>query len=60
MPKHVHTYVFLHVSAHTRIHTYANQHTYMQDFYVFRNKSNNKVQVVYNRNSGGIGLIEPE
>lgn len=31
------------------------------DFYVFKNKDKgNKVQVVYNRKSGGVGLIEPE
>jgi putative sigma-54 modulation protein len=31
------------------------------DFYVFKNKDNdNKVQVIYNRKSGGIGVIEPE
>mmetsp|Transcript_22594 Transcript_22594/g.55723 ORF Transcript_22594/g.55723 Transcript_22594/m.55723 type:complete len:261 (+) Transcript_22594:125-907(+) len=30
------------------------------DFYVFKNKENNKVQVIYNRKRGGVGLIEPE
>uniref|UniRef100_A0A6T8LT77 Sigma 54 modulation/S30EA ribosomal protein C-terminal domain-containing protein n=1 Tax=Hemiselmis andersenii TaxID=464988 RepID=A0A6T8LT77_HEMAN len=31
------------------------------DFYVFKNKDKgNKVQCVYNRNAGGVGLIEPE
>lgn len=30
------------------------------DFYVFRNEVTNKISVVYKRNTGGIGLIEPE
>jgi len=30
------------------------------DFHVFRNKENNEVNVVYKRQSGGIGLIQPE
>lgn len=31
------------------------------DFYVYKNSGNgNKVSVVYKRNSGGVGLIEPE
>jgi len=30
------------------------------DFYVYKNKENNKVSVVYKRGSGGVGLIEPE
>mmetsp|Transcript_27800 Transcript_27800/g.70022 ORF Transcript_27800/g.70022 Transcript_27800/m.70022 type:complete len:250 (-) Transcript_27800:337-1086(-) len=31
------------------------------DFYVFKNKDKgNKVQVIYNRKSGGVALIEPE
>lgn len=29
------------------------------DFYVFRNEANDKITVVYKRNVGGIGLIEP-
>ena len=28
------------------------------DFYVFRNKKNNQLQVIYKRNSGGYGLIQ--
>jgi len=28
------------------------------DFYVFRNKKNNQLQVIYNRNHGGYGLIQ--
>ena len=28
------------------------------DFYVFRNKKNNKLQVIYKRNHGGYGLIQ--
>jgi putative sigma-54 modulation protein len=28
------------------------------DFYVFKNKETNKVNVVYKRNAGGVGLIE--
>jgi putative sigma-54 modulation protein len=30
------------------------------DFYVFKNEDNGKITVVYKRNVGGIGLIEPE
>jgi putative sigma-54 modulation protein len=30
------------------------------DFYVFKNEANSKLTVVYKRNVGGIGLIEPE
>jgi hypothetical protein len=30
------------------------------DFYVYKNSENNKISVVYKRNSGGVGLIEPE
>mmetsp|Transcript_2605 Transcript_2605/g.4195 ORF Transcript_2605/g.4195 Transcript_2605/m.4195 type:complete len:271 (-) Transcript_2605:1756-2568(-) len=30
------------------------------DFYVFKNKENGKIGVVYKRGSGGVGLIEPE
>jgi len=30
------------------------------DFYVFKNKATGKVSVVYRRNHGGVGLIEPE
>lgn len=29
------------------------------DFYVFKNEANQKLTVVYKRNGGGIGLIEP-
>jgi len=29
------------------------------DFYVFRNKENDKVSVVYKRHTGGVGLVEP-
>ena len=29
------------------------------DFFVFRNSRDNEVGVVYRRNSGGYGLIEP-
>jgi putative sigma-54 modulation protein len=28
------------------------------DFYVFRNKVNNELQVIYKRNHGGYGLIQ--
>ena len=28
------------------------------DFYVFRNKKNNELQVLYKRNHGGYGLIQ--
>ena len=30
------------------------------DFYVFKNKQGGKISVVYKRNNGGVGLIEPE
>jgi putative sigma-54 modulation protein len=30
------------------------------DFYVFRNDASNEINVVYRRNSGGVGLIEPD
>ena len=30
------------------------------DFYVFRNKKNNELQVIYKRNHGGYGLIQPK
>lgn len=30
------------------------------DFYVYRDEKSNEVNVVYKRNAGGIGLIEPE
>eukprot|EP00960_Hanusia_phi_P049699 759717-Hanusia_phi.AAC.7 len=30
------------------------------DFYVFKNKENGKIAVVYKRNHGGVGLIEPQ
>lgn len=30
------------------------------DFYVFRNKDTNDINVVYKRNQGGVGHIEPE
>lgn len=29
------------------------------DFYVFRNKDTNEINVVYKRNAGGIGHVEP-
>ena len=28
------------------------------DFYVFRNKKNNELQVIYKRNNGGYGIIQ--
>jgi len=30
------------------------------DFYVFRNKESNEINVVYKREGSGVGLIEPE
>ena len=30
------------------------------DFYVFRDDESNEVSVVYKRNAGGVGLIQPE
>ena len=30
------------------------------DFYVFKNAANGKISVVYKRNHGGVGLIEPD
>ena len=30
----------------------------VNDFYVFRNKKNNELQVIYKRNHGGYGLIQ--
>lgn len=30
------------------------------DFYVFRDDESNQVSVVYKRNAGGVGLIQPE
>jgi hypothetical protein len=30
------------------------------DFYVFRDEETNDVSVVYKRNAGGVGLIQPE
>lgn len=30
------------------------------DFYVFRDDETNEVSVVYKRNAGGVGLIQPE
>lgn len=29
------------------------------DFYVFRNKDTNDINVVYKRNAGGVGHVEP-
>ena len=29
-------------------------------FYVFKNKGTGQINVVYKRNGGGVGLIEPE
>ena len=29
------------------------------DFFVFRNEESNEINVVYRRNDGGYGLIEP-
>ena len=29
------------------------------DFYVFRNQDTNKINVVYKRHEGGVGLVEP-
>eukprot|EP00591_Stephanopyxis_turris_P006022 CAMPEP_0195519686 /NCGR_PEP_ID=MMETSP0794_2-20130614/15263_1 /TAXON_ID=515487 /ORGANISM="Stephanopyxis turris, Strain CCMP 815" /LENGTH=252 /DNA_ID=CAMNT_0040648879 /DNA_START=20 /DNA_END=778 /DNA_ORIENTATION=+ len=30
------------------------------DFYVFKDKENNEISVVYKRNAGGVGLIQPQ
>ena len=30
------------------------------DFYVFRDEETNEISVVYKRNAGGVGLIQPE
>lgn len=30
------------------------------DFYVFRDAESNEISVVYKRNAGGVGLIQPE
>ena len=30
------------------------------DFYVFRDEDSDEVSVVYKRNAGGVGLIQPE
>ena len=30
------------------------------DFYVFRDEETNAISVVYKRNAGGVGLIQPE
>ena len=30
------------------------------DFYVFRDSETNEINVVYKRNSGGVGLIQPQ
>ena len=30
------------------------------DFYVFRDTATNEISVVYKRNAGGIGLIQPQ
>jgi putative sigma-54 modulation protein len=30
------------------------------DFYVFRDLETNEINVVYKRNAGGIGLIQPQ